>query len=378
MPNRQRRTPAAPAVAVLGAVLLVGLPAAPASATGASRVSARLSANGVHPGAPVIVTGRATPGAGRVVSLQQRGGSGWATVRSTRTGRSGSYSLPVTSTWTGSISYRVHLARAGAAAGADSPGFTFTVTGRGSSRDVTYLSGSSTSPARWDPCRTIGYRVNTTLATSGALSDVLGAMARVNRVSGLRLTYRGSTRIVPTGRNGGSYPVDTDIVVAWVRPGQTAAIASNARQIGTGGASWRSWRVNGRTYRRMDTGMVLLSTRSNTLAGGFGAGPTTGWLGTRGQLLMHEIAHAAGVNHARGPSQVMYPVMTRKPAAFGAGDAAGLRKVGRASGCFPASLTRALSVARPDALSTSQPGAPVPGLPAALRTAPTAGAAVAG
>ena len=273
MPHRLRRAPAVPAVAVLGAVLLVGLPAAPASATSASRVSARLSANGVHPGAPVTVTGRAAPGAGRVVSLQQRGGSGWATVRSTRTGRSGSYSLPVASTWTGSGSYRVHLARAGAAAGADSPGFTFTVTGRGSSRDVTYLSGSSTSPARWDPCRTIGYRVNTTLATRGALSDVLGAMARVNRVSGLHLTYRGSTRIVPTGQNGGSYPADTDIVVAWARPGQTAAIASNARQIGTGGASWRTWRLNGRTYRRMDTGMVLLSTRSNVLAGGFGAGP---------------------------------------------------------------------------------------------------------
>jgi hypothetical protein len=359
-------------------VLLVGLPAAPASATSASRVSARLSANGVHPGDRVTVTGRATPGAGRVVSLQQRAGSGWATVRSTRTGRSGSYSLPVASTWTGSGSYRVHLARAGAAAGADSPGFTFTVTGRGSSADVTYLSGSSTSPARWDPCRTIGYRVNTTLATRGALSDVLGAMARVNRVSGLHLTYRGSTRIVPTGRNGGSYPADTDIVVAWARPGQTAAIASNARQVGTGGASWRSWRLNGRTYRRMDTGMVLLSTRSNTLAGGFGAGPTTGWLGTRGQLLMHEIAHAAGLNHARGTSQVMYPMMTRKLAAFGAGDASGLRKVGRAAGCFPASVARALSVARPDALSTGRPGAPVPGLPAALRTAAPVDTALAG
>ncbi len=378
MPNRQRRAPAVPAVAVLGALLLVGLPAAPASATSASRVSARLSANGVHPGASVTVTGRATPGAGRVVSLQQRGGNGWATVRSTRTGRSGSYSLPVASTWTGSSSYRVHLARAGAAAGADSPGFTFTVTGRGSSRDVTYLSGSPTSPARWDPCRTVGYRVNTTLATRGALSDVLGAMARVNRVSGLHLTYRGSTRIVPTGRNGGSYPADTDIVVAWARPGQTAAIASNARQIGTGGASWRSWRLNGRTYRRMDTGMVLLSTRSNVLAGGFGAGPTTGWLGTRGQLLMHEIAHAAGLNHARGTSQVMYPMTTRKLAAFGAGDAAGLRKVGRAAGCFPASLPGALSVVRPDVLSTGRPGAPVPGLPAALRAAPSVHTALAG
>jgi hypothetical protein len=202
-------------------------------------------------------------------------------------------------------------------------------------------------------------------------------MARVNRVSGLHLTYRGSTRIVPTGRNGGSYPADTDIVVAWVRPGQTAAIARNARQIGTGGASWHNWRLNGRTYSRMDTGMVLLSTRSNTLAGGFGAGPTTGWLGTRGQLLMHEIAHAAGLNHAQGTSQVMYPTMTRKSAAFGAGDAAGLRKVGRAAGCFPASLPWALSGARPDALSTGQPGAPVPGLPAALRTAPSVDAAVA-
>jgi len=166
VPHRLRRTPTVPAVAVLGAVLLVGLPAAPASATSASHVSARLSANRVHPGAPVRVTGRATPGAGRVVSLQQRGGSGWATIRSTRTGRSGSYSLPVASTWTGSGSYRVHLARAGAAAGADSPAFTFTVTGRGSSRDVTYLSGSSTSPARWDPCRTIGYRVKAPLSTS--------------------------------------------------------------------------------------------------------------------------------------------------------------------------------------------------------------------
>ena len=378
MSNPQRRAPAGAAVAVLGAVLLVGLPASPAAATATSRVSARLSANGVHPGAPVTVTGRATPGAGRVVSLQQRGGSGWATIRSTRTGRSGSYSLPVASTWTGSGSYRVHLTRAGAAAGADSPGFTFTVTGRGSSRDVTYLSGSSTSPARWDPCRTIGYRVNTTLATRGALSDVLGAMARVNRVSGLHLTYRGSTRIVPTGRNAGSYPADTDIVVAWARPGQTAAIASNARQIGTGGASWRTWRLNGRTYRRMDTGMVLLSTRSNVLAGGFGTGPTAGWLGTRGQLLMHEIAHAAGLNHARGTSQIMYPSMTRKPAAFGAGDAAGLRKVGRAAGCFPASVARALSVARPDALSTGRPGTAGPGLPAALRTAPPADAVLAG
>ena len=93
---------------------------------------------------------------------------------------------------------------------------------------------------------------------------------------------------------------------------------------------------------------------------------------------MHEIAHAAGLNHARGASQIMYPMTTRKPAAFGAGDAAGLRKVGRAAGCFPAGLPGALSVVRPDALSTGRPGAPVPGLPAALRTAPSADAALAG
>ena len=69
---------------------------------------------------------------------------------------------------------------------------------------------------------------------------------------------------------------------------------------------------------------------------------------------------------------------TRKPAAFGAGDAAGLRKVGRAAGCFPASLPGRCRSSGPTQLSTGRPGAPVPGLPAALRTAPSADAALAG
>lgn len=357
MPIASSRLPGATATAVTGCVLLLlTVAAGPASAATTSRVSARLTANRVHPGKAVSVTGRAQPGSGRLVSLQQRSGSGWATVRSARTGRNGSYSIPVASSWTGSVAYRVHVAGAGSARGADSAPFTFVVAGLGSSSDVHYLSGSAANPARWDPCVSVGYRVNTSGATAGALADVKGAAARINRVSGLHLTYRGSTRLVPTGHNAGSYPADTDIVIAWVRPGQTSFIPRGAVQVGTGGASWRSWRVGGRTYSRMDAGMVVLSTSSNSLPAGFGSGRTVGWLGTRGQMLLHELGHAVGLNHAKDASQVMYPILTRKLASFGAGDAVGLHKLGRASGCFPAVLSRVATraaVTRPSTTGAS-------------------------
>jgi hypothetical protein len=49
---------------------------------------------------------------------------------------------------------------------------------------------------------------------------------------------------------------------------------------------------------------------------------------------MHEIAHAAGLDHTMSRAQVMYPVMQPGLARFGAGDLAGLAKVGARQGCI--------------------------------------------
>ena len=51
--------------------------------------------------------------------------------------------------------------------------------------------------------------------------------------------------------------------------------------------------------------------------------------------MLHELGHAMGLNHVTDPRQLMYPViMSRSRAAYGPGDLAGLRRLGRTQGCL--------------------------------------------
>ena len=74
------------------------------------------------------------------------------------------------------------------------------------------------------------------------------------------------------------------------------------------------------------------------LAHGFGTGPTSGWQGTRGQLVLHEFHHALGLGHTPtsrpDEAQIMYPALTHKTAVWGAGDRTALKVLGRTSGCL--------------------------------------------
>ena len=140
--------------------------------------------------------------------------------------------------------------------------------------------------ARWNPCaKAIGYRVSSAGGGRGATADVIGAMARIREVTGLPLVYRGQTRIVP-GYTKGHYPSDTQLVVAWTRPGVSRYLPRPARgslaAAGYGGGSWTSAHdASGRAWGRFTSGYVVLNS-GYRLAGGFGKGPTSGWQGTRG------------------------------------------------------------------------------------------------
>jgi hypothetical protein len=215
--------------------------------------------------------------------------------------------------------------------------------GAGSALAYTYLSrgGSASAPiARWNPCTSIGYRVNTSGGGSGALADVKQAVALASAATGLTFTYRGTTTLVPTTR--GTYPAGTQLVLAWVKPGQSPMLPTAPKgrtaAAGQGGASWTLAKdAKGETWGQIVKGYVVLNS-TMPLAHGFGAGPTTGWQGTRGQLVMHELGHALGMGHTPvtrpDKAQIMYPALTRKAAVWGAGDRVALKVLGRTSGCL--------------------------------------------
>ena len=190
-----------------------------------------------------------------------------------------------------------------------------------------------------DPCTPITYRVNTVHAGAGALADVQGALARIGAVTGLRFVYKGTTTAIPRNDYAGQ-PTDADILVAWASPGASDMLPKvPAGQFGIAGlggawATTAGWTGAGRQQDRMVQGHLILDN-SRVFAPGFGSGPTTGWQGTRGQLLMHELGHVIGLGHVGGDQwEIMKPAMSRMPAVYGAGDVAGLRKLGAGAGCI--------------------------------------------
>lgn len=231
----------------------------------------------------------------------------------------------------------------GGALHAGGSGAVAAAVGRGNPKSVGYLT---TPPSKWDPCTTIRYRVNLAGAPKGAAADVDTAIARIAAASGLRFQKVGTTSVVP-GTKGkdvlDDYPSGTQLVIAFARPNdptkarRSAYLTGSADTVGVGGAFYDldTARAGKRSWHRIVQGYVVLD-RTKSIPSGFGAGNTTGLIGTWGQVLMHELGHVVGLDHPKisDPTQIMYPATTRKPAVWGAGDLVGLSTVGKSSGCF--------------------------------------------
>ena len=208
--------------------------------------------------------------------------------------------------------------------------------GRASAFAVFTMSDFHNAVGRWDPCTPIGYRVNRRQAAPGAVADVKRAVHRVSKATGLRFIYRGTTKVIPQARwRERAYPADTQLIIAWIRPSQSTLWPRGS----TGTVAGRSgaWHLPakdsaGRRWGRYDRGFVLLNARLKFPAGFRATGP---W-GSRGRELMHEMGHVVGLDHPHhaGRKQIMYPMLTRKPARWGRGDLAGLRVVGARGGCL--------------------------------------------
>lgn len=192
------------------------------------------------------------------------------------------------------------------------------------------VRSATVAAVRWNPCAPVVYAVNAGRATPGAVADVQAAMARVSRETGLVFRYAGATS--RTTRQ--AYPPGVRLLVEWVTPG-TGSLPAGARgPLGVGG--WHAttaWTADGRATMGINRGYVSIdATKQSRYPTGSRPRPTGG--GSRVQLLMHEVAHAIGLDHTGSRVDLMHPLMSRYNSTWSATDRARLRAAGRLGGCL--------------------------------------------
>jgi len=192
------------------------------------------------------------------------------------------------------------------------------------------------TPVRWNPCAPIHYVTNLADAPPGAAQDLATALHMVTAATGIVFVDDGPTTERPTLDRpvdeperypGGHAPV----LISWTTRSETDVFgAETGTAYGTTNVSWLDPPGSPDADPAYVSGELTIDPRTTAgLAPGFGAGPSIG------ELLLHELGHLMGLAHVADPSQIMYPTLLPVAARYGAGDLAGLARLGWSAGCLP-------------------------------------------
>ena len=322
---------AAVALAVAAATLLVPALEASFSARSNSRITTSWSASTVKVGQSATVRGRVTSRQlhRRTVSLYVNLKSGWRRVAGTRSGPRGYYTIKVPTSYYLSRPMQLRVSATKRAKAVASANRTFTV------RPAFTPAGSSALWApmragqewRFNPCQVVTYRVNDSRATTGALADVQAAFARAHEATGIQFRYLGRTNSFPNSSM--PFPADTNIVVAWGDDADTSWQLGD-KVISTGGVlSSRAARDGQGAVQRIRRAGIVMNTAENA------------WLAQHAatKMRVRALVHEIGVSLGLGPVTARYQRMNeavypQDTVNWGAGDLAGLNRVGLVEGCL--------------------------------------------
>ncbi len=325
-------------VAVL-ALVLTSFAASPATAAG-KRTKGRVSYGTtawVAGTSGYAIKGKASGPKRRTVALQVKWADGWHTIDKTRTKRKGKYRFTGSFDWYGAHKLRVLVPQKKRfrAKAFKAKKFSVSVpwTPRGATSAYLPFSGQGLT-FRWNPCETIKYRINPGLAGDAAFPLSQAAMELVERATGFRSKYVGTTTAVPI--RGDKNPRGTDLVIAWssqdLDPGLIGAVGVG----GTGRSPIAQLKKSRRpTWQIKKPGLTM----NMSYAGEYPMTMDDPNHESMGLVLIHELGHAFGLDHYADDIQVMHPG-NRSPnvggyyARYEAGDLAGLRSLGASQGCL--------------------------------------------
>ena len=187
-------------------------------------------------------------------------------------------------------------------------------------------------PFRWNPCQAIHYETNLASAPMWAATDLQTAVEQISVVTGIRFVDDGDSGAAPTDPSAlGTAAQPGPVVVDWATRAQADQLGIGQDGPGTEGLARTRpvASVDEMTGRGVFvTGSVVVDPTAASLPAGF----VTGGLGV---LLVQQLAHLVGLGYTDAPGQVMNPdVLTSQVTALGAGDRAGLTRLGTASGCL--------------------------------------------
>jgi hypothetical protein len=180
----------------------------------------------------------------------------------------------------------------------------------------------SGAPGRWDPCVPITWRLYKPGAPKGVVAQLKKSFNKVSAITGLVFEYRGyaprsAVRGGTAGITIGFMPRSSMLAVEGV-PDASGSAAVSGFEMADGRIVYTSATV------------TLLRSRFSPRA------KVSVWE----PLILHELGHVIGLDHVDDPAQVMYPY-EQKFRSYQYGDEAGLKLLGRAAGCNPATLSPA-------------------------------------
>jgi len=196
------------------------------------------------------------------------------------------------------------------------------------------LQPGSGEPVRYDPCSPIRYVINRHLAPNGAVDDLNEAIAQFEDAMGVGFVFEGYSREQPSMQRRIYQPRRygkgewAPVLFAWVPPERL--LQPDDQAVGAAGSTYVQ---NERGRFVYVTGVVTFNAEAKLL-NGFELGDS--W----GDVALHELGHLVGLAHVEDDTQVMYPDVTGGEARLGAGDLAGLRRLGRDGGCLAVSAPR--------------------------------------